>query len=70
MIYWFTGQPGAGKTVLATALKQQLNDVFHVDGDDFDMPLSTLERVLIPQLARAVPPNGFLSYGAVLTKVL
>jgi adenylylsulfate kinase-like enzyme len=34
MIYWFTGQPGAGKTVLATALKQQLNDVFHVDGDD------------------------------------
>jgi adenylylsulfate kinase-like enzyme len=34
MIYWFTGQPGAGKTVLATALKQQLDNVFHVDGDD------------------------------------
>jgi len=34
MIYWFTGQPGAGKTVLATALKQDLDDVFHIDGDD------------------------------------
>jgi adenylylsulfate kinase len=34
MIYWFTGQPGAGKTVLATALKQELNNIFHVDGDD------------------------------------
>jgi adenylylsulfate kinase-like enzyme len=34
MIYWFTGQPGAGKTVLATSLKQQLDNVFHVDGDD------------------------------------
>lgn len=34
MIYWFTGQPGAGKTVLATALKQKLDNVFHVDGDD------------------------------------
>ena len=34
MIYWFTGQPGAGKTVLATALKQELDNTFHVDGDD------------------------------------
>ena len=34
MIYWFTGQPGHGKTVLATALKQTLNNAFHVDGDD------------------------------------
>jgi len=34
MIYWFTGQPGAGKTVLATALKQELDNIFHVDGDD------------------------------------
>jgi tRNA uridine 5-carbamoylmethylation protein Kti12 len=25
MIYWFTGQPGHGKTVLATALKQELD---------------------------------------------
>jgi adenylylsulfate kinase-like enzyme len=38
MIYWFTGQPGAGKTVLAKVLqghlKSQHQDVFHIDGDD------------------------------------
>jgi adenylylsulfate kinase len=38
MIYWFTGQPGAGKTVLAKALHDRLEwmrrDVFHIDGDD------------------------------------
>jgi adenylylsulfate kinase len=39
MIYWFTGQPGAGKTTLAKALKenlemQNLKDVVHIDGDD------------------------------------
>jgi len=38
-IYWFTGQPGAGKTVLALMLKTVLekeyrNEVFHIDGDD------------------------------------
>jgi adenylylsulfate kinase-like enzyme len=41
MIYWFTGQPGAGKTVLGTKLKDFLQtekrnwrkDVFHIDGD-------------------------------------
>lgn len=41
MIYWFTGQPGHGKTVLAKALKEHLTinnpakkEIFHVDGDD------------------------------------
>lgn len=36
MIYWFTGQPGAGKTVLANALNKKFleNKAFHVDGDD------------------------------------
>lgn len=36
MIYWFTGQPGAGKTVLANALNEKCleNKAFHVDGDD------------------------------------
>lgn len=37
MIYWFTGQPGAGKTVLAKALQDHLKkqqEVFHIDGDD------------------------------------
>ena len=40
-IYWFTGQSGAGKTVLATKLKEFLQtekrnwrkDVFQIDGD-------------------------------------
>lgn len=38
MVYWFTGQPGSGKTTLALALKARLEavgrTVIHVDGDD------------------------------------
>ena len=35
MIYWFTGQPGAGKTSIAEVLINKLpNNTFHVDGDD------------------------------------
>lgn len=34
MIYWFTGQPGHGKTVLADMLKKELPDAFRIDGDD------------------------------------
>ena len=38
MIYWFTGQPGHGKTTLAVALIEHLRaqgvEPFHVDGDD------------------------------------
>lgn len=37
MIYWFTGQPGAGKTTLAVALKRRLQaaglKVVHLDGE-------------------------------------
>ena len=35
-IYWFTGQPGAGKTTLAKQLKDYLHpsNVMLVDGDD------------------------------------
>jgi len=38
-IYWFTGQPGHGKTTLAKALKKHIEKkykttVFHIDGDD------------------------------------
>lgn len=38
-IYWFTGQPGAGKTVLSLELKSYLegvygDKVFHIDGDE------------------------------------
>ncbi len=35
MIYWFTGQPGAGKTSIAKSLMGELpKNTFHVDGDD------------------------------------
>jgi adenylylsulfate kinase len=40
MIYWFTGQPGHGKTVLCNHLKEYLETnrtwgkVMHIDGDD------------------------------------
>jgi len=38
MIYWFTGQPSHGKTVLATMLlaeyQQEGKKLFHVDGDN------------------------------------
>lgn len=39
MIYWFTGQPGHGKTVLSKELKNYLEykhnkQVIHIDGDD------------------------------------
>lgn len=35
MIYWFTGQPGAGKTSIARSLMEKLpQNTFHVDGDD------------------------------------
>lgn len=34
MIYWFTGQPSHGKTILATKLKESLGITFHIDGDD------------------------------------
>jgi adenylylsulfate kinase len=35
MIYWFTGQPAHGKTILAKALYEALgNQPFMIDGDD------------------------------------
>jgi len=34
MIFWFTGQPGSGKTTLGKALVQKLGKAFHIDGDD------------------------------------
>tara|TARA_R110002167_G_scaffold128622_1_gene311047 strand:+ start:5787 stop:6233 length:447 start_codon:yes stop_codon:yes gene_type:complete len=35
MIYWFTGQPGSGKTVLANLLKERfLPHAFRIDGDE------------------------------------
>lgn len=35
MIYWFTGQPGAGKTTLAKAMIEKCDDkCIHIDGDN------------------------------------
>ena len=34
MIYWFTGQPAHGKTVLAKKLHYLKPDAFMIDGDD------------------------------------
>jgi adenylylsulfate kinase len=36
MIYWFTGQPGAGKTTIALELMKTLSPTWmvHIDGDD------------------------------------
>jgi adenylylsulfate kinase len=37
MIYWFTGQPGSGKTTLAKHLETYISStekVIHIDGDD------------------------------------
>jgi adenylylsulfate kinase-like enzyme len=34
MIFWFTGQPGSGKTTLGKALIEKMKNVFHIDGDD------------------------------------
>jgi adenylylsulfate kinase-like enzyme len=39
MVYWFTGQPSHGKTILATKLVKYFNDgnhinTFHIDGDN------------------------------------
>ena len=34
MIFWFTGQPGSGKTTLGKALVGKMEKVFHIDGDD------------------------------------
>lgn len=34
MIFWFTGQPGAGKTTLAIELMKHLEKSIHIDGDN------------------------------------
>lgn len=34
MIYWFTGQPGSGKTTICKEILSDYHDMFHIDGDD------------------------------------
>lgn len=52
MIYWFTGQPGHGKTTLAKKLKAFLdshtsNKVIHIDGDDLRRITSNADYTLL-----------------------
>jgi len=47
MIYWFTGQPGAGKTSIAKSLIENLpKNTFHVDGDDLREIFNNKESML------------------------
>ena len=69
MIYWFTGQPGAGKTTLANALMEQCSDTcINIDGDglrelfqNFDYSpegrVKNIQSVL--DLARFLDSKGF-----------
>ena len=69
MIYWFTGQPGAGKTTLANALIENCSDTcINVDGDglrelfqNFDYSsegrVKNIQSVL--DLARFLDHKGF-----------
>ena len=69
MIYWFTGQPGAGKTTLANALIEQCSDTcINIDGDglrelfqNFDYSpegrVKNIQSVL--DLARFLDSKGF-----------
>ncbi len=34
MIFWFTGQPGSGKTTLALELIKRIDNTIHIDGDN------------------------------------
>jgi len=43
MIFWFTGQPGSGKTTLGKALIAKLDNVFHIDGDDLRVLSSNVD---------------------------
>lgn len=63
MIYWFTGQPGAGKTTLALALRARLRSlgipVVHFDGEELrkitgNVDLSSEGRVRNVRLAQAL----------------
>jgi adenylylsulfate kinase len=43
MIYWFTGQPGSGKTTLAVELIKFIKNTIHIDGDNLRNILSNYD---------------------------
>lgn len=69
MIYWFTGQPGAGKTTLAKALIGKCSDkCIHIDGDgmrdlfkNYDYTLKGREKNIqsVLDLCRFLDQSGF-----------
>jgi adenylylsulfate kinase-like enzyme len=73
MIYWFTGQPGSGKTTLALALKAALQKagfpVVHLDGEflrelmdnrDFSEPGRTRNILAAQKLASKLQSEGIV----------
>ena len=67
MIYWLTGQPGAGKTTLATALANRINAV-HLNADyiratvNSDLGFSVTDRIeharRLGEMARLLKGQG------------
>ena len=43
MIYWFTGQPGAGKTTLAKKVLKLVCNPIHIDGDNLRSILNNFD---------------------------
>lgn len=69
MILWLSGNSGAGKTTLATFLKDGHKDVIHLDGDMerqticSDLGLSKMDRwennLRIARFAKLIEDSGF-----------
>lgn len=43
MIYWFTGQPGSGKTTLAKEVLKLVSNPIHIDGDNLRSILNNFD---------------------------
>ena len=62
MIYWFTGQPCAGKTVLANMLKvEHLPNAFRIDGDDMRELFSNKDYSIKGRVENVDTPQTHLS---------